>query len=159
LVAPIVNETNSRTISLPPGKWLELWTGMAVANGSEVEAPLDMIPVYIRPGANIPVTLCTNLQFGQSLTPGRTHALVINPPSKSFTVNNAGAQYLLIYGGETGTMTVDGSMLSRVRTVDEALVSPGWFSQLKPRRIIVHLPQNAGRIEIELGTEQANALP
>jgi alpha-glucosidase (family GH31 glycosyl hydrolase) len=159
LVAPIINETNSRTISFPRGKWLSLWDGTAANDTSEVEAPLDVIPVYLRQGAVIPVTLSTNLQFGQSLTPGRTRALVINPPSKNFTVNNAGASYLLIYGAQTATITVDNLVLPRLQTVAQALASQGCFSEPTPRRLVVHLPQNARRIEIELGTEQASTLP
>ena len=57
LVAPVVNEDTFRTISFPSGVWTSLWDGKTVSGPVErkVDAPLDTIPVYLKPGAVVPV--------------------------------------------------------------------------------------------------------
>jgi alpha-D-xyloside xylohydrolase len=56
LVAPVVDEGTSRPVYLPPGEWVDYWTGTQVAGGKVVvaNAPLDTIPVWVRAGAVIP---------------------------------------------------------------------------------------------------------
>jgi len=53
LVAPVVDEGTQRTVYLPPGEWVDYWTGAAVAGGKVVvaDAPLETIPVWARAGA------------------------------------------------------------------------------------------------------------
>ncbi len=83
LVAPVVNEDTFRTISFPSGVWTSLWDGKTVSGPAKlkVNAPLDTIPVYLKPGAVVPVQLNGELQFGQSMTNGRVSALVVTPPN------------------------------------------------------------------------------
>jgi alpha-glucosidase (family GH31 glycosyl hydrolase) len=53
LVAPVVEPgAHSRTLYLPPGGWIDVWTGDHVAGGRTlmVDAPLDRIPVFAREG-------------------------------------------------------------------------------------------------------------
>ncbi|HEX3718690.1 MAG TPA: TIM-barrel domain-containing protein [Verrucomicrobiae bacterium] len=151
LVAPIITENNSRPIVFPPGKWTSLWDGSVVTGKIEVTASLDRIPVYLREGAVVPVDLGTNLQFGQSMTPGRVHGLVISAPAKPFHLENAKASELLVYGAEMVTAKIDGSVLPRRETISRG------------GRVIVHLPpvlpgRKTREIEIELGTKQANGV-
>jgi alpha-D-xyloside xylohydrolase len=56
LVAPIIDEGTQRTVYLPPGQWVDYWTGNQVAGGKVVvaDAALDSIPVWVRAGAVIP---------------------------------------------------------------------------------------------------------
>jgi alpha-D-xyloside xylohydrolase len=56
LVAPVVDEGTQRTVYLPPGEWVDYWTGKAVAGGQvvEAEAGVETIPVWARSGAVIP---------------------------------------------------------------------------------------------------------
>ncbi|MCC7076988.1 MAG: glycoside hydrolase family 31 protein [Acidimicrobiia bacterium] len=56
-VAPVLAAAaTSRHVPLPAGRWIDYWTGEVVAGGSEITAPapLDRIPVYVRPGAIVP---------------------------------------------------------------------------------------------------------
>ncbi len=73
LVAPVVNEDNFRTIVFPSGVWTSLWDGKTVSGPAKlkVDAPLDTIPVYLKPGAVVPVQLNRELQFGKSMTSSR----------------------------------------------------------------------------------------
>ena len=84
LVAPVVNEGISRNIVFPPGRWINLWNGQAVEGPRtlNVAAPLDTIPVYLKPGALLPVQLNRELRFGESMTSGRMRALVVTIPDK-----------------------------------------------------------------------------
>lgn len=149
LVAPVWNETNSRPIIFPPGRWVSLWDGIAAAGSAEVRAPLDSIPVYLRPGAQVLVNLSTNLQFGQTMTAARVTAIVINPSGKIVTVNNPKAAFLLVYGVENAAVRVDGSILPRLQRPGAAWSLPGWRAEEKPRRLIVHLPPRSARVEID----------
>jgi alpha-glucosidase (family GH31 glycosyl hydrolase) len=57
-VAPVVRRgQTSRTFWLPPGKWVDWWTLSPVAGGGTItrDAPLDVIPVYLRSGGIVPM--------------------------------------------------------------------------------------------------------
>lgn len=56
LVAPILDETNRRRVYLPRGTWFDYWTKQQIEGGCwlEVEAPLDVLPLYVRAGAIVP---------------------------------------------------------------------------------------------------------
>jgi alpha-D-xyloside xylohydrolase len=56
LVAPVIDEGTQRPVYLPPGQWVDYWTGKAVAGGQVVVAAagVEEIPVWARAGAVIP---------------------------------------------------------------------------------------------------------
>ncbi len=82
LVAPVVSEGTERTIVFPPGKWTSLWDGTVTAGLSrrKVQVPLDQIPVFLRSGVVVPVQLDKDLHLGESMTGGRTNALLVTAP-------------------------------------------------------------------------------
>jgi alpha-glucosidase (family GH31 glycosyl hydrolase) len=55
LVAPIVSYNHERNVYLPDADWIDWWTGAAVKGGRwvEVEAPLERMPLYVRPGSPV----------------------------------------------------------------------------------------------------------
>jgi alpha-D-xyloside xylohydrolase len=57
LVAPIVDENTRRPVYLPAGEWVDYWTGTQTAGGRVVvvDAPVDVIPVFVRAGAVLPM--------------------------------------------------------------------------------------------------------
>lgn len=66
LVAPVLQaDAQQRTITLPPGTWVDFWTGKNYQGGGEVEAPvsLDTIPLLVRAGAILPLALDTGLEL------------------------------------------------------------------------------------------------
>lgn len=70
LVAPVMKENAyTREVVFPAGDWVNLWTGEKIQGGQTlvVDAPLDQIPVYIREGAMIPVTVAKNLVLTESM--------------------------------------------------------------------------------------------
>jgi alpha-D-xyloside xylohydrolase len=56
LVAPVIDEGLQRPVYLPPGDWVEYWTGKAVTGGKVViaDAGVETIPVWVRAGAVVP---------------------------------------------------------------------------------------------------------
>jgi alpha-D-xyloside xylohydrolase len=56
LVAPVIDQGTQRPVYLPPGDWVNYWTGAQVSGGKTViaDAPLATIPVWVRAGAVLP---------------------------------------------------------------------------------------------------------
>lgn len=62
LVAPILSESGSRRVYLPKGTWTDWWSG-ELLNGErwlDVNAELDVMPLYIKEGAIIPMGAAMN---------------------------------------------------------------------------------------------------
>lgn len=58
LVAPVMNGRDRRDIYLPEGAWVDFFTGRRFDGGSWLkgyDCPLDLMPVFVRPGAVIPI--------------------------------------------------------------------------------------------------------
>jgi alpha-glucosidase len=58
LVAPVLKrDLTSRMVYLPEGAWIDYWTGKRIAGGTmiRVEAPLEVVPLFVRAGAIIPM--------------------------------------------------------------------------------------------------------
>jgi len=56
LVAPILDESNRRRVYLPAGEWIDYWSKATLEGGRwiEVDAALDVTPLYVRAGAIVP---------------------------------------------------------------------------------------------------------
>lgn len=57
LVAPVMDQSNSRSVYLPEGHWVDLWTDeMLVGNRwIKVEAPLTHLPLYVKADSVLPM--------------------------------------------------------------------------------------------------------
>lgn len=88
LVAPIMSESNQRTIEFPSGNWSCLWTGSTIKGDTSVvrSVALNEIPVYVKDGTIMPVTLNEDLLFGESMTNSSIHALLITLPNNDTTI-------------------------------------------------------------------------
>jgi alpha-glucosidase (family GH31 glycosyl hydrolase) len=170
LVAPVITEENSRTISLPSGKWTSLWTGETVGGSTNFTSyvPLNTIPIYLKQGAIVPVSLNKALQFGESMTFGKVKALIVTPPDKeenlsltderidketvklrpetnnSFVVELKNASeigYLLVYGATTvSAVKVDGKNLPELVEKNFSLMPTGWQIDSTINRLVIRLP-------------------
>ena len=57
LVVPVISEVKRRSLYLPEGtQWIDFWTGEKQKGGQEIirEAPIDIIPLYVKEGSIIP---------------------------------------------------------------------------------------------------------
>ncbi len=57
LVAPVMNDDDKVTVYLPDGTWTDYWTKKQYAGRQWIEytAPLDVLPIFIRENAIIPM--------------------------------------------------------------------------------------------------------
>jgi alpha-D-xyloside xylohydrolase len=57
LVAPVFGPQTSRPVYLPHGEWFDYWTAQPLAGGRWItaQAPLDVLPLYVRAGSIIPM--------------------------------------------------------------------------------------------------------
>ncbi len=169
LVAPVVNEDTFRTIVFPSGEWASLWDGKIVSGPvtRKVDAPLDTIPVYLRPGAVVPVQLSHELQFGRSMTNSRVDAVVVTPAKESKRVSMLNARgenatvtvqseaggmswaleslpemsYLLIYGATSASsVKIDGGVAPKMTTASLDTTPRGWASDPAGNRLVIRLP-------------------
>jgi alpha-D-xyloside xylohydrolase len=71
LVNPVTAAgATTKSVYLPAGTWYDFWTGSTLAGGSRmtVNAPLSMIPLYVRAGSIVPMG--PNIQYAtQSIDP------------------------------------------------------------------------------------------
>ncbi len=173
LVAPVFHEDTFRMVQFPRGAWTSLWDGKAVSGPARlrVEAPLDTIPVYLRPGAVMPVQLSRALKFGESMTAGRVDAMVATPPEADRIVPLLDARgeaqkvsvqagtnrakwtieylpemsYFLVYGRTTASMVkVNNKSLPRLTAGESSSGSVGWSSDPAGNRMVIRLPSQAG---------------
>jgi alpha-D-xyloside xylohydrolase len=97
LVAPVYNAGGKRPVYLPAGQWVDFWTrqvltGPGVAN---VEAPLDVLPLYVRanaliptiePATQIPDGPFENVVFDAYLLPGGRGSFTLRDTDGATTV-------------------------------------------------------------------------
>lgn len=185
LVAPVVGEGDSRTISFPSGNWTGLWDGKVVAGPASLKTavPLKTIPVFLREGAAIPVRLSANLQFGESMTSGQMHALVVTPPVQSeeisirisqdqealvtmqpcadgFSVawrNLPETRTLLVYGGSATAVELDGEALPKREKGEWGALQPGWTTEANANSVSIQLPADRPWQEIKVKSETRHA--
>ncbi len=106
LVAPVVSRgSRSRKVYLPEPAYFDFWSGARVAGGGEITAaaPLDVVPVYARQGAIVPL-LAADVE-------------TVVPSSDGSVVSMQDrADYLeiMVFAGGTTTLTLDdGTVLSQ----------------------------------------------
>ena len=63
LVAPVIDSSGMKEIFLPPGEWIDYFTGQKYSGDKTIKEkyPLDRMPVFVKAGAIIPMQ--TNLQY------------------------------------------------------------------------------------------------
>ncbi len=69
LVAPMLHEhARERSVHLPPGRWLDLWTleeiGVGPCTMPSYPSDIERIPVFIRAGAILPMNLGDSMHLG-----------------------------------------------------------------------------------------------
>jgi alpha-glucosidase (family GH31 glycosyl hydrolase) len=99
LVAPVVARgQRQRSVYLPAGDYYDFWTGERVAGGRDVQAqaPLDVVPVYARMGALVPM-LASDVQT------------VVPVPDKSVVSLDDRRDFLevLVFAGGDSSFTLD----------------------------------------------------
>lgn len=97
LVAPVVERgLRQRQVTLPPGSWVDWWTGEAYQGGRTVtvDAPLSKLPLFLRAGGIVPLLRPTIDSIAPTsdpervdsyaTTPGLVYARIAPGPASSF---------------------------------------------------------------------------
>ncbi len=117
LVAPVVERgVTSREVPLPPGTWLDYWTGEAHEGPSTitVDAPLDTLPLFVRAGGIIPMLRPTI----------DTMAPTTDPATVDSFATTAGLLWVRVAPGAKSSFTLyDGSELSQEAAASEISLS------------------------------------
>ena len=83
LVAPVTDASKiSRSVVLPAGNWTNFWTGKNISGDTTVtdRASEGTIPLYLRSGAVIPLSLAEDLTLASAMSDSnRVDALLISP--------------------------------------------------------------------------------
>lgn len=123
LVAPVIDEGTQRAVYLPPGEWVNYWTGAQDAGGRVVvaDAPPDVLPLWARAGAVIPkipedvMTLVPPAESGNtqihSLDDRRVYELIGADPAQTAITDFEGraitrSGHQLTIAGAAARMTV-----------------------------------------------------
>lgn len=156
LVAPVLEEgATSRSITFPSGNWYSLWDGSKISGDQTVavSAPVDTIPVYVRAGAAMPLTLASGLNLAESMQDQEKVQTLLVTPADEARVNdyyideNTTVQYInsssnggyrvtasganettavLAYGTKAKAVLVDGVALKNYASQPETLSGSGY---------------------------------
>lgn len=148
LVNPVVREdATTREVVFPAGDdWVDLWSGEVIKGGQtlEVPAPQERMPVYVKAGAVLPIQVSPEtLALTSTMIDGKTNALLVTAgtgerlhyvdesTSQTYSVeekedgtivihnaDGAAQSAVLAYGITGGKVTVDGTELSRLGTIE-----------------------------------------
>jgi alpha-D-xyloside xylohydrolase len=120
LVAPIYNESNWRTIYFPKGRWISFWDGTIVEGEQNllVNAPLEILPLYVRAGAIIPT-----MELVEHIPEGLINPLIVD-----------------VFPSENGTYTFyeDDAETKFICEQTQKMIHFEW-RKLNPRKMIVRL--------------------
>ena len=86
LVSPVLEEqAYLNDVAFPKGTWYGRYNGEKIEGGKtkQVEAPTDEIPVYLKAGATVPVTVSDSLNLSDSMQDvDKAEALLVTIPDK-----------------------------------------------------------------------------
>jgi alpha-D-xyloside xylohydrolase len=116
LVAPVVSKVTQRAVYLPPGDWIDYWTGRCWKGKqtATVEAPLERIPLFVRQGTVLPkipedvMTLVPQSEAGKvkALDDRRVYEIWAGEEKRQ-TIDFEGRK--LDYDPHSGTLAVSGA--------------------------------------------------
>lgn len=112
LVAPVVARgVTARPVPMPPGKWIDFWTGAVVEGNKTImaDAPLEKLPLWIAEGGIIPMLRPTIDTTRATTKPSLVDSYVTDP----------GVLWARVAPGAPSRFTVyDGAELSAERAAD-----------------------------------------
>jgi len=114
LAAPVTGPGTTPFVYLPPGRWVDLYTGLTVRGGRSFTrpTPLDQLPLYARAGAVIPFDLRTATSSWWGLNelshPGRAGFLVTNGARVDLTGQPRAVQLFVPEARRPARVTVAG---------------------------------------------------
>jgi alpha-D-xyloside xylohydrolase len=118
LASPVTGPGTTPTVYLPPGQWIDLYTGTAVAGGTSFTRPTpdNQFPLYARAGAVIPFNVRTAIGswwgVNELTHPGRAGYLVTNGSRVDLTGLPHDVQLFIPRPGRPLRVTIGGKPVS-----------------------------------------------
>jgi alpha-D-xyloside xylohydrolase len=117
LVAPVVERgAVKRKVIVPPGRWIDWWTGEALEGGQtvEVSAPLGKLPLYLREGGVVPLLRPTIDTLAPTTKPAEVDSYATTP----------GVLWARVALGDKNAFVLfDGAEVAAEKTADGAVLS------------------------------------
>lgn len=149
LVAPVTDLVTRRAVYLPPGAWIDFWSGRRFEGGRtvEVDAPLARIPLFVRGGALLP------------LLPADVETLVPRHPAMSPDVVAIDDRRVLqVWPGADGSVETWDGISARIQSGDAGRVTLH-LSSRDPRPIAIHLAhRDVGEATSDTGPVRARSV-
>lgn len=177
LVCPVTeNDVTSREVTLPSGTWYDLWNGAALEGGQTfvAKAPQSNIPVYLKAGALMPVTVADTFALTDVFDEDTARkAIVVTPTEKEttfeawddegknsvvytnqpvskdtycITANGEAADHILAYGTLAKSVKVDGVYLPRIESTDKNQI--GYYIDGHDKTVIILPDGEWDKVEI-----------
>jgi alpha-glucosidase (family GH31 glycosyl hydrolase) len=107
LVAPVLDERDRRRVWFPAGDWVDFWTGEVVSGPAHrvVEAPLEVLPLWVRAGAVLPLGPVQQHTSERALDPLTLH---VYAPAESggYVVRTDAGEIAVTYENQGGVLDV-----------------------------------------------------
>ena len=149
IVAPVVHAADAgsdlatESVWLPPGEWIEQATGARLSGGRRLDRRffLEQIPVYIRPGAIVPMLPPTLHTHPGDLDPLIVRVTPMNDGQESsYRLYEDSGETRGYMNGECAWTMLKAARAGNVVTVTVAAAEGSYPGQLKQRRVRVELP-------------------
>lgn len=115
LVAPVVERgVTSREVPLPPGTWVDYWTGVAHEGPGTltVDAPLDTLPLFLRAGGIVPMLRPTIDTLAPTTDTANVDSFATTPGLLWVRIAPGAASSFALYDGTELTQAADSSEIS-----------------------------------------------
>ena len=140
LVAPVIEPgATTRKLYLPPGEWLNYWTGERYAGGADVTvpAPIDQIPLLVRSGSIIPFKAedqVASLNWSDPNLLAGSLVWKIDPPASD---------------GKPATFALPDGTRAQARTTRGTLQVDGVSPSVRPYEVIVWMKAAPGAVLLD----------
>lgn len=170
----------SDEVVLPEGTWYSLWNGEPQSGGKTVSAaaPYNQMPVYVKSGAAVPLTLNGSLEICEPVNDNKTEALLVTPPDemRSSVYNKTADEFtayvsapvskdtfrikagegneatcILALGVPAYSVKVDGKYLNRLKSKPSDASAVGYYVDSEYRTSIYIGTANWKEIDICIG--------
>lgn len=143
LVAPVVERgASSRKLTLPPGGWVDWWTGELLMGGGEVEvaAPLETLPLFVRAGAIVPLLRPTIDSLAPTTMPAQVDSFAEDPGALYVRVVAAAqASEFTVYDGTALTQQLGDAALTLAIAPGEVFTQGAWFEVIAAPEVVAVL--------------------
>lgn len=152
LVAPVVERgATERTLLVPPGGWIDWWTGELLAPGeTTVAAPLETLPLFLKSGGIVPLLRPTIDTLAPTTTPEMIDSFAADPGRLYARVAPAEqASSFAVYDGTELSQQLFDDVLLLAITPGDTFKEGAWFEVIATPNIVAVLDGDEPMTKVE----------